>query len=107
MNWTIETLNATVDEELMDLPADCQAKFVRISELLEEHGPHQVGRPHVAPLGNKLFEMRMKGRDNIARAIYIAATRRRLVVLHAFVKKTQKTPMRNLKTALERAKEVK
>lgn len=58
------------------------------------------------PLGNKLFEIRMKGKDGIARALYVAATRQRLVVLQAFVKKTAKTPRSAIRIALERAKEV-
>jgi phage-related protein len=53
-----------------------------------------------------IWEMRMKGRDGIARAIYVTAKGERVVVLHAFVKKTQKTPQRALEIARERAKEV-
>jgi phage-related protein len=62
--------------------------------------------PHVKRLEGKLWEMRMKGRDGIARAIYVTATRERVVVVHAFEKKTQKTPARALEIARERAKEV-
>jgi phage-related protein len=65
-----------------------------------------VREPYVKPLGSKLFEIRMKGKDDIARAIYIAATGQRLVVLHAFQKKTAKTPRSAIRIALERAKEV-
>ncbi len=83
-----------------------QARFLRIAELLRRFGPHQVGMPHVRPLGDKLWEMRMRGRTGIGRAIYVAASGRRLVVLHAFVKKTQKTPRRALELALARLKEV-
>lgn len=83
-----------------------RARFVRIAELLETLGPFQVREPYVKPLGDRLFEMRMKGRDGIARAIYVAASGRRLVVLCAFRKKTAKTPRSAIRTALERAKEV-
>jgi phage-related protein len=48
----------------------------------------------------------MKGKDGIARAIYIAATGQRSVVLHAFLKKTAKTPQSAIQTALQRTKEV-
>jgi len=105
LRWTVETLDARVDRELGALAEDLRARFRWIATLLEEHGPHRVREPYVKALGGKLWEMRMKGRDNIARAIYVAAVGRRLVVLHAFVKKTQKTPRSALETALDRAKE--
>lgn len=62
--------------------------------------------PYVKHLGGKLWEMRMRGKDGIARAIYVTAPGERVVVLHAFVKKTQKTPQRALEMARDRAKEV-
>jgi phage-related protein len=65
-----------------------------------------VHEPYVKHLDGKLWEMRMKGKDGIARAIYITAQGERVVVLHAFVKKTQKAPQRALEIARERAKEV-
>lgn len=105
--WAVDVLNQTVESELLALPKDMQARFLRISELLESFGPQQVGMPHVRPLGQKLWEMRMTGASGIGRAIYTAASGRRLVVLHAFVKKTQKTPQRAIDTALNRMREIK
>ena len=105
MLWTVETLDERVDAELDALPADMRERFVRIARLLEEFGPHHVREPYVKPLAGKLWEMRMKGRDGIARAVYVAATGKRLVVVHAFVKKTQKTPRSAIDTATRRAKE--
>ncbi|MEX8501825.1 MAG: type II toxin-antitoxin system RelE/ParE family toxin [Leptothrix ochracea] len=64
--WTVE-LHPLAEPELLALPADMQARFIRISELLEQFGPHHVGLPHVRPLEGKLWEMRMQGRDGIAR----------------------------------------
>jgi phage-related protein len=104
--WAVEVLNDTVEAELLSLPKDMQARFLRISELLESLGPQRVGLPHVRPLGEKLWEMRLTGREGIGRAIYTAAAGRRLVVLHAFVKKTQKTPHRSMDLALKRLKEM-
>src|ERR1700687_5723398 len=60
----------------------------------------------VKPLGEKLWEMRLTGRDGIGRVIYTAAAGRRLFVLHAFVKKTQKTPRKAMNLALKRLKEL-
>lgn len=104
--WAVEVLNDLVGGELLSLPKDMQARFLRISELLESFGPQRVGLPHVRPLGEKLWEMRLSGREGIGRAIYTVAAGRRLVVLHAFVKKTQKTPRRAMDLALMRLKEL-
>ena len=95
-----------MNAELDALPPDIRAKFLRIAEMLEAFGQFQIREPYVKPLGEKLFEIRMKGKDGIGRAIYMAATGQRLVVLHAFIKKTAKTPRSAIRTALERAKEV-
>lgn len=95
-------MHPLAEPELMALPADMRARFLRIAELLESAGPQNVGLPHVRPLRSKLWEMRMQGRDGIARAVYAAVHGRRLLVLHVFVKKTQTTPQAALTTALAR-----
>ena len=76
------------------------------SSFVELHGVAAMREPHIKHLEGKLWEMRMKGKDGIARAIYVTAERERVVVLHAFTKKTQKTPARALDVARTRAKEV-
>ncbi len=106
MKWTVETLNKTVDAELEALPADMRARFIHISRLIEEFGLERVREPHVKHLRGPLWEMRMKGKDGISRAIYVTAHGRRVVVVRAFVKKTQTTPGREIDLALKRAKEV-
>jgi phage-related protein len=88
------------------LPAELKARFLRVAELLENFGPQKVGLPHVRPLESKLWEMRMSGKEGIARAVYVAASGKRLIVLHVFVKKTQKTPRPAIETALARLKEL-
>ena len=105
--WTIEPLNARVERELLALPDDMQARFLRIAEMLVEFGPQGVGMPLVRPLGSKLWEIRISGRAGIGRAIYVAAGGQRLVVLHAFVKKTERTPRQAIEMPLKRMKEVK
>lgn len=104
-SWTVETGEAA-EQEIRDLPPDLQSRFLHVSGMLEQFGPQKVGMPHVRPLEQKLWEMRMKGRDGIARAIYFVATGRRLVVVRVFVKKSQKTPRREIDLALRRMKEV-
>lgn len=99
--WTVQ-IHPLAEAELLALPADMQARFLRIAELLEAFGPQKVGMPHVRPLESKLWEMRMRGRDGIARAVYAAVQGRTLLVLHVFVKKTQATPRAAIETARER-----
>lgn len=105
MAWRVEILDRRVERELSALAADLRQRFLRIAELIEKHGVAAMHQPHVKHLEGKLWEMRMKGRDGIARAIYVTALGERVVVLHAFEKKTRKTPARAI--ARERAKEVK
>ncbi len=101
MAWIIELL-PEAEAELLPLPADVRARFLHIAELLVAFGPHKVGMPHVRPLEGKLWEMRMIGRDGIARAVYVARTGQRLTVLHVFSKKTQQTPRKAIATAAAR-----
>ncbi len=104
MKWQVEVLNQAVMGELDELPVDMRAKLDRIVNLIEELGLHKVREPYVKHLDDKLWEMRIKGRDGIARAIYITKKNRRIVILHAFRKKTQKTPRAAIQTALSRMK---
>jgi phage-related protein len=106
MNWRVEFLDERVQAELEAFPTNIVASFLRISRLIEARGPHMVHEPYVKHLEGPVWEMRMKGRDGIARAAYMTATGLRVVVLHVFGKKTQKTPRREIETALKRAKEV-
>ena len=107
MSWTVEFLDSAALAELEAMPVDIKARFARIVDLIEGHGLERVGEPHLKHLEGKLWEMRMKGRDGIARSLYVTASGRRVVVLRTFVKKTQKTPRREMALALERAKELK
>jgi phage-related protein len=106
MRWTFQTLNSLVDDEVRRLPPDMQARFLRYAELIEEVGLEKLPREAVKHLEGKLWELRIVGRDGISRAIYMTASGRRVVVLRVFIKKTQKTPLRELEIARERAREV-
>lgn len=106
MKWSVEFLDEGVRVELEALPLDIVASFLRISRLIESRGLHMVHEPYVKHLEGPVWEMRMKGKDGIARAAYVTATGRRVVIVHVFEKKTQKTPRREIDTALRRAKEV-
>jgi len=106
VSWTILFVNEAAKAELDALPVDMRARFERIVSLIRDHGLEKVREPYVKHLEDKLWEMRLIGRDGIARAIYVTASGRRVFVLRTFVKKTQKTPKRELELARERAKEV-
>jgi len=82
------------------------ARFGRIVELIQVHGLERVRSPYIDHLRGPLWEMRLKGKDGIARAIYVTTRGRRVVVVRVFVKKTQRTPPREIKLALQRAKDV-
>lgn len=107
MAWTVEFLNHEVKEELDALPRDMRAKFEHIVTLITEFGLERIHEPYIKHIEGKLWEMRMKGRDGISRALYITAFEQRVVVVRTFVKKNQKTPRREIELALSRAKEIK
>jgi phage-related protein len=106
MTWTVEFLDGDIRDQLTAQPADIRASFRRIVELIGAVGLEKVREPYVKHLEGPLWEMRMKGKDGIARAAYVTAKGRRVVVVPVFTKKTPKTPRREIETALRRAKEV-
>jgi phage-related protein len=106
MTWTVLLIDDRVAAELAAQPEDIRAKFVRISQAIEQLGLERVREPYVKHLEGRLWEMRMSGRDGIARAIYVTAVGQRVVVVRIFTKKTQKAPRRELEIALGRAKEI-
>ena len=106
VNWRVDVLNQSVVEEIDALPPDMRAKLDHIVRMIEELGLRQVHEPYIKALRGKLWEIRIKGRDGIARAIYVTVKERRIVILHAFRKKTRKTPEAAIRIALSRMKEL-
>jgi phage-related protein len=106
MAWTVETLNETVDAELAALPADMRARFARVAELIELVGLPHVKEPHVKHVRGPIWEIRLKGKAGIARALYVTARAQRVIVVRASAKKTQKTPTAEIDLALQRAGEL-
>lgn len=107
MAWTVETLNNIVDQEIAALPVDMRARLSRIATLISTAGLEAVHEPHIKHIEGPLWEMRMKGKDGISRALYVTAKKKRVVIVRVFVKKTDKTPRREIELALARAIEVK
>jgi phage-related protein len=106
MPWTVGFLNAAVAREVEALPDDMRARLARLIRLIQEFGFRALPYDAVKHLEGPLWELRVTGRDGISRAIYVTATGQRVVIVHAFVKKTQKTPRRELEIARQRAREV-
>lgn len=68
-------------------------------------GPY-LGMPHTRPMGDGLFEIRAKGKEGIGRIFYCVLRGKRIIVLHSLVKKTQRTPTREIEIARKRMKEL-
>ncbi len=105
MSWTVTFYDTDVESEILDLPTGLLARFVRYAERMEEHGP-DLGMPHTRAMGAGLFELRLKAGEGIARIFYCTIVDRRIVMLHHFVKKSQKTPRKELDIARRRMKEM-
>ena len=90
----------------MNLPVTLQARFIGLTDRMMEHGPN-LGLPHTDAFGGGLFELRLKGADGIARVFFCLIVKQQIVMLHSFIKKTQKTPDKELKLAKQRMKEFK
>lgn len=104
--WTVEFIDRDVFEEMQAQPRDIRAKFEHIVRLIQSNGLERVHEPYIKHLEGKLWEMRMKGRDTIGRAIYVTAVKKRIVIVRVFTKKTQKTPRREITAAIAKAKEI-
>ncbi len=105
MSWRI-VVHPKALQELEDLPVLMRARLTRLLEAMQKAGPLAFREPHVKSLGHKLWEIRLKSQEGMGRVIYITLTDQRLGILHAFVKKTQKTPLRALDCAYQRLKEI-
>lgn len=105
MVWHIDFFSDDVREALYDLPIDMRAMFERISRMIEANGMAGMRAPYVTHLEGPIWEMRLRGKDGIARAAYITVREQRVVVVHVFRKKTQKTHRRDIELALKRAKD--
>ncbi len=90
----------------MTLPATLKARYIGLTNRTLEFGPH-LGLPHTDAFGGGLFELRLKGAEGIARVFFCTMVEQEIVMLHSFMKKTQKTPEKELKLAKKRMKEIK
>lgn len=106
MTWTITFYSETIEAEILALPAGFLARYLRYSDRMEVYGP-DLGMPHTRAMGEGLFELRLKSTEGIARIFYCTLVKKRIVILHQFIKKTNKTPLKELTVAKKRMKEIK
>ncbi|MEZ8107388.1 type II toxin-antitoxin system RelE/ParE family toxin [Vibrio cortegadensis] len=105
MSWNVDFYDG-VEYAILAMPPKIQARIVRLLELIEERGAN-LGEPHTKSMGDGLFEIRAKAQEGIGRGLFCYLDGKNIKVLHAFVKKSQKTPKKDIKLAKDRMKEVK
>jgi len=106
VNWKVSFYSSSLEDEILSLPAGFVARFLRYAERMEVYGP-DLGMPHTRAMGEGLFELRLKAAEGIARVLYCTLVGRRITMLHQFIKKSDKTPRKELEIARRRMKEVK
>ena len=106
MHWTITYYSESVQNEILAMPAGFLARFLKYTDRMELYGP-DLGMPHTRSMGEGLFELRLKAPEGIARVFYCTMISKRIMMLHQFAKKTDKTPPKELVIARRRLKEVK
>ena len=106
MEYSITYYSESVQDEILALPDTLAARYVVLTRRMVALGPN-LGEPHTKAFGEGLFELRLKGAEGIARVFFCTLVGRRIVMLHSFIKKTNKTPQRELEIADSRLKELK
>ena len=106
MDYRIDYYSEDVEDEILALPDTLAARYIVMTRRMTAIGAN-LGPPHTESFGDGLFELRLKGADGIARVFFCTLIGRRVMMLHSFIKKSQKTPLRELKIARKRMKEIK
>ncbi len=106
MEYRIEYFSEQVQEDILELPDTLAARYIVLTRRMVAVGPN-LGEPHTKAFGSGLFELRLKGAEGIARVSFCTVVGRRIVMLHSFVKKSAKTPAKELDVAETRMKEIK
>ncbi|MDH4182076.1 MAG: type II toxin-antitoxin system RelE/ParE family toxin [Betaproteobacteria bacterium] len=103
--WVVAFHSSRVESQVLGLPAGQLSRFIRYAERMEKFGP-DLGMPHTRAMGEGLFELRIKAAEGIVRVFYCTVVSHRIVFVHLFAKKTDKTPARELEIARRRIKEL-
>ena len=105
MSWRIEYFSNKLEAEILNLPTGLLARYLRLTDMMIEFGSN-LGMPHTESIGNGLYELRIKSKEGIARVFYCTKVGKRIVMLHVFIKKSQKIPKKELALATKRMNEV-
>ena len=105
MTWEIKYYSEGLEKEILNLPDGLLARYLRLTDLMIEFGAN-LGLPHTKPIETGLFELRVKGKEGIARVFFCLKIGKKIIMLHSFIKKSQKTPSKEIKIAKTRMKEV-
>ena len=106
MDYSISYYSDAVQNQMVDLPDTLAARYIVLTRRMIALGPN-LGEPHTKAFGEGLFELRLKGTEGIARVFFCTLVGRRIVMLHSFIKKSDRTPLRERKVAELRMKEIK
>jgi phage-related protein len=106
MSYIILYYNEALQTEIMSLPNTLQARYIGLTARMMVNGAN-LGSPHTEAVRDGLFELRLKGAEGIARVFYCTLVGRQIVMLHCFVKKSQRTPLNELRIAEKRMQEIK
>lgn len=105
MAWYIEYYSDKLSRMILKMPSGLLARYIHVSDLMLKFGPN-LGMPHTRAMGEKLFEMRLKSKEGISRIFYCTKIGKKIIILHFFIKKTQKTPTKEIEIARKRLAEV-
>lgn len=106
MDYTISYYSDDLQEQITELPDTLAAKYVVLTRRMIALGPN-LGEPHTKAFGDALFELRLKGAEGIARVFFCTLVGKLIVMLHSFVKKSDRMPVRGRVLAENRMKEIK
>ena len=105
MKWSIEYYSPEIEANVLGLPDGLLSRYFRLTDLMIEFGAN-LGMPHTKPIESGLFELRVKSKEGIARVFFCTKVGKRIIMLHVFIKKTQKIPKNELIIAKKRMQEV-
>ncbi len=109
MRWTVEYYR---DKDCKEPAADfidslhheARAKVFRLIKLLKDYGV-LLKEPYTKQIRGKIRELRVKDSHGAVRVLYFTYTGKRFILLHGFIKKTDKTPEKEIEIAEKRMKD--
>lgn len=103
--YKIRFYNEKIKKEISKWPNGIYADFAKIVKSMQIYGSY-LGDKKTSYVEKGLFEIRAKGKEGIGRAFYCTMKGQEIIILHGFIKKTQKTPKKELEIARKRKKDI-